>query len=93
MFANLVPISNLTPLRKLLCETRRSKFDSLKILLMRAMPSAFLLLGTKKKKRPTATSKVSTLFQRSMKKFSGPKATTLRRSSTKKTQMKMLSKV
>ena len=62
MLASLVQISNFTPFRNLLCDTNRSKLANLKILLMRAIPSALFWLGTKKKISPTITSTVSTLF-------------------------------
>ena len=93
MFTNLLQISNFTSLRKLLCETRRKRLASLNSLLILTIPSALLLLGTKKKMIPMTTRKVSTLFQRSAKKFYGPIATILMTSSAKNIQTNILSKI
>ena len=93
IFLILCQTSKLTPFIKLLCDINLSKLANLKILLILTIPSAFRLLGMKKKMIPTATKRVSTLFHLSMKNIYGPYATILMISSTKNIQTKTLSKV
>lgn len=93
MFLILSKIYSFTFFRKLLCEINRIRLAILNILLILTTLSAPVVSGMKKKAMPKTTSKVSTLFQRSLKKFSGPMARILMRSYARKTHTKMTSKV